>query len=163
MRTSAFIDGANLGFMQRNLDLAIDFAAMREHFESYGTLVDCIYYIGTDASNEGQYRFLDMLTRSGFSIESKPMRTITNDDGTTRNKANLDIEIVLDMFNLIDTYDQAILVSGDGDFERPLRQLRARAKRFKVIAADSMVSMDLRRVAGPHFIDLESIRDEIER
>jgi uncharacterized LabA/DUF88 family protein len=46
--------------------------------------------------------------------------------GRSKKKANLDIEIVLDIFNTIDHYDMAVFISGDGDFERVLRLLKAR-------------------------------------
>jgi len=35
-------------------------------------------------------------------------------------KANLDIEIVVDMFNTVEQYDRVVLFSGDGDFERAI-------------------------------------------
>ena len=50
----------------------------------------------------------------------------------------MDVEIVLDMFNTVDSYDMAILVSGDGDFERALNLLRARGKRFIVVSTDEI-------------------------
>jgi uncharacterized LabA/DUF88 family protein len=84
-------------------------------------------------------------------------------DGTSTQKANLDIEIVLDMFNTIDHYDLAMLVSGDGDFERPLQLLRARGKRFLVLSTLGFVARELREVAGMHYIDFEDIREHVER
>jgi uncharacterized LabA/DUF88 family protein len=46
---------------------------------------------------------------------TKPIKTIYDSStGKFIQKANLDIEIVLDMFNTIDNYDVAVLVSGDG-------------------------------------------------
>jgi uncharacterized LabA/DUF88 family protein len=63
----------------------------------------------------------------GFALVTKQLKTIMQADGTQTQKANLDIEIVLNMSNTIDHYDMAMLVSGDGDFEWPLQLLRARA------------------------------------
>jgi uncharacterized LabA/DUF88 family protein len=84
-------------------------------------------------------------------------------DGTPTQKANLDIEMVLDMFNTIDHYDLATLVSGDGDFERPLQLLRARGKRFIVLSTQGFIARELREVAGMHFIDFQDIRERVER
>lgn len=84
-------------------------------------------------------------------------------DGTPTQKANLDIEIVLDIFNTIDLYDMAILVSGDGDFERPLQLLRVRGKRFLVLSTQGFVARELREVAGMHYIDFQDIRESVER
>lgn len=78
-------------------------------------------------------------------------------------KANLDIEIVLDMFNSIEHYDMAVLVSGDGDFERPLQLLRARGKKFLIMSTQGFVAREIREVAGMHFIDFEDIKSEIQK
>lgn len=78
-------------------------------------------------------------------------------------KANLDIEIVLDMFNSIEHYDMAVLVSGDGDFERPLQLLRARGKKFLIMSTQGFVAREIREVAGMHFIDFEDIKCEIQK
>ena len=100
----------------------------------------------------------------GYSLVTKPIKTIyDSSSGKFIQKANLDIEIVLDMFNTIDLYDTAILVSGDGDFDRALRLLRARGKRFKVLASPHFVATELREMAGMHLIDMETIRAEIEK
>ena len=163
LRVSAFIDGSNFFYAQRRLNMKIDFRKFRHFIDSYGDVINCIYYTGFDSTDEGQYRFLDMLSYNGFSVEKKELKLITQEDGSTYRKANLDIELVLDMFNLIDTYDLAFVVTGDGDFERPLQHLRARGKHFKVLSTDDMMASELRRVVGPHFVDLAAIRHHIER
>lgn len=165
-RVSVFVDGANFFYMQKDdLRWFVDTKKLLKYCERFGTLVDAFYYVGKDTSPEAsQQSFLSALTYMGYSLVTKPLKTIY--DGTNRQvvqKANLDIEIVLDMFNTIDSYDMAVLVSGDGDFDRALRLLRARGKRFKVIASQHFVASELRDVAGMHLIDMESIRNEIEK
>lgn len=100
----------------------------------------------------------------GFSLVTKNIKTIYDTKtGTTKKKATLDIEIVLDMFNTIEHYDKAILISGDGDFERALTLLKARGKKFSVIATDAFIARELLAVAGRHYTKLDEIRAEIER
>ncbi len=90
-------------------------------------IIDAYYYVGEEnPPDTRQQGFLTALADIGYSIITKELKIIVLDDGREIRKANLDIEIVLDMFNTIENYDMAILVSGDGDFERPLRLLRAR-------------------------------------
>jgi uncharacterized LabA/DUF88 family protein len=67
------------------------------------------------------------------------------------------------MFNTIDHYDLAMLVSGDGDFARPLQLLWARGKRFIVLSTQGFVARELREVAGMHCIDFPDIREQVER
>jgi uncharacterized LabA/DUF88 family protein len=109
--------------MQRDrLHWWIDLRKLLEFARSKGELVDAFYYIGVDVPPDArQQAYLDTVTRLGFSLVTKQLKTIIQADGTPMQKANLDIEIVLDMFNTIDHYDIAVLVSGDGDFERPLQ------------------------------------------
>jgi uncharacterized LabA/DUF88 family protein len=52
---------------------------------------------------------------------------------------------------------------GDGDFERPLRLLRARGKRFIVMSPRRFIARELKEVAGMHFIDFEDIRGEVQK
>lgn len=165
MRVAVFVDGANYFFMQRNLGWHIDAKKLLTFCERYGELEDAYYYIGTDAPPEAQQQaYLNALANMGYSLVTKNIKTIHDaETGDLKQKANLDIEIVLDMFNTIDNYDMAILVSGDGDFERALELLRARGKKFKVIATSSMVAKEIRSLCGMHYIDFQDIKEHVEK
>lgn len=127
-----------------------------------GEIVDAFYYIGRGTPpEEKQRKYLDILPSLGYTVYTKEIKTIYQDDGTTTQKANLDIEIVLDMFNTIDHYDMAVLLSGDGDFERPLSLLRARGKKFLVLSTQGFIASELRKVAGMHFIDFNDIKEKV--
>ena len=75
----------------------------------------------------------------------------------------MDIEIVLDMFNTIEHYDMAVLVSGDGDFERPMNLLKARGKRYLVMATRMFIARELREAVGMHYEDFRDIRELVEK
>ena len=89
--------------------------------------------------------------------------SISNKTGNVKKKANLDIEIVMDIFNTIEHYDRAVLISGDGDFERVLKLLKAKGKQFTVIATDNFIARELREVAGRHYINLAEIKSDVIR
>lgn len=165
MRVSLFVDGANFFYMQRDrLHWWIEPRKLLDFGRTKGDLVDAFYYTAVDVPPEArQQAYHDALTGMGFVLVTKNLKTILQTDGTQTQKANLDIEIVLDMFNTIDHYDMAVLVSGDGDFERPLQLLRARGKRFLVMSTRGFVAKELREVAGMHYIDVQDIRDTLER
>lgn len=167
MRVSVFVDGANFFFMQRDgLKWFADPKKMLEFIENrYGEIADAFYYIGKDAPPDArQQAFLSALPEMGFSVVTKQIKTIYDSKtGTIRKKANLDIEIVLDMFNTIDSYDLAVLVSGDGDFDRALQLLKARGKRTVVISTENFIATELRATAGRHYIDLASVEAQIRK
>jgi len=166
MRVSVFLDGANFFFMQRDkLQWFADPKKLLDYLGKYGDIVDAFYYIGQDAPPEAkQQKFIDALPYMGYALVSKQIKEIYDSKtGATKRKANLDIEIVLDMFNTIEHYDMAVLISGDGDFERALQLLRARGKQILVIATEGFIARELRSLAGRHYTDLKDIRAEIER
>lgn len=166
MRISVFLDGANFFYMQKEaLHWFADPKRILDFIGQKGEIIDAFYYIGQDAPPEAKQRaFLDALPLMGYSLVTKQIKTIFDTKtGTQKRKANLDIEIVLDMFNTIENYDMAVLISGDGDFERALMQLRARGKHFMVIATDRFMARELLSVAGRHYIRFEDIRHEVEK
>jgi uncharacterized LabA/DUF88 family protein len=67
------------------------------------------------------------------------------------------------MFNIIDRYDMAILISGDSDFERAVQQLKSRGKEVKVISGRGCVSSELVFAAGVNYVDFDEIRSLVER
>lgn len=166
IRVAVFIDGSNFFYMQtKDLGQFLDPKKLLEFVSQYGEVTDAYYYTGEDDLQDARQRsYLDALTHIGYSLVTKRIKSIFDPTtGTTKRKANLDIEIVLDMFNTIDNYDMAILVSGDGDFERALQLLKSRGKLFKVIATDNFLASEIRRVAGMHYINLTEIADKLKK
>ena len=162
-RTAVFVDGSNLYYTQKKLGWDISSERLLDFCKEFGDVVEAVYYTGT--SNESKQRkFHDWLAYTGFSLVTKPLKTIVDHaTGQSTQKANLDIEIVLDMFNMIDRYDMAILVSGDSDFERAIQQLKSRGKEVKVISTRGCVASELVRATGINYIDLLAIREIVER
>lgn len=164
-RVSIFVDGANFFYMQKDrLHWWIDPRRLIEWVKAeVGSVQDAFYYIATDVNSDPQQDgFLKALTYMGYSLVTKELKTINTPDGE-RKKANLDIEVVVDMFNTIDHYDTAVLVSGDADFERALQTLRTRGKKFLVLSTQGFVAREIRAVAGMHFVDFQEIRNELEK
>ena len=162
-RVAVFFDGANCFYAQKDLEWKIDLEKFLGYCQNYGEVVEAIYYTGVTAETN-QRKYLDKLAHIGYSLVTKPVKTMLDyDSGKSVQKANLDIEIVLDMFAMIDRYDIAILVSGDGDFERAIQHLKARGKEVKVISTRGKVAAELVYAVGVNYIDFNSIRENVER
>lgn len=162
-RIAIFVDGSNYFYTQKVLGWKVDSERLLDYCKGYGEVVEAIYYTG--ASNEiKQIKYLNFLAYNGYSLVTKPIKTITDHlTGQTIQKSNLDIEIVLDMFNMIDRYDMAILISGDGDFERALQQLKSRGKEVKVISTRGCVASELVHTTGINYVDFLAIKETVER
>jgi uncharacterized LabA/DUF88 family protein len=165
-RIAVFVDGSNLFYLQKSkLNVRFDLKKLLEYIGRFGDVVYACFYTGQDlqAEDNKQQGFIDKLPHLHFSVVTKPLKTIHDvvTGNPIKQKANLDVEIVLDMFNTIDNYDMAVLISGDGDFVRPLELLRAKGKTFKVLAIHETIARELLRLAGMDYIDFRDILEHI--
>ena len=161
MRISIFVDGNNYFYLRKkNLGWSIDFRKLIEHYGKMGDVVDAFYYSAIDMSRPLNSFFM-ALPHSGFALVSKPLKTIGN-DGDAYQKGNLDVEIVMDLLTTIDNYDMAVLISGDGDFARPLEFLRARGKRFQVLSHPAVVAKELLAVVGMHYVNIATLEEDLK-
>lgn len=163
-RVALFVDGANMFYLQRKLGFHIDYKKLLDYFTEGKELYNAFYYTGLNAPSEVKDRkFLEAMTYIGYTVRTKHIKEIVDSEsGETIQKANLDIEIVIDMFNTVDQYDVAILLSGDGDFERAVELIRTKGKRVIAASTKGMASYELVN-AVDKYIDLAFIRDRIEK
>lgn len=162
-RIALFIDGANVYAAARRLGWNFDHRKILEHFRAGGTLHNAFYYTAVPAHpDDKQKRFVDALTYMGYTVRTRPLREVTDEHGETQRRASLDIFLVTDLLTTADRFDTAILLTGDGDFERPVEVLRARGKRVVVASIPEMTSYELRNAAD-EYVDLSTLRPEVER
>ena len=92
-----------------------------------------------------QQGFIRMLNRNGYQVVKKPVRVFA--DGNT--KADLDIELAIDMLTLADRCERMVLVSGDSDFVPVIRAVGMRGvrDRSRRLAAALCVHVDGRTSA----------------
>lgn len=105
----AFIDSQNVNLAIRELGWKLDFARFRVYLKDKFEVEKAYIFIGFMPSNKDLYAYLQ---ESGFICIFRP--TLTYKDGTT--KGNCDAELVLQTMLDYNEYNQAVIVSGDGDF-----------------------------------------------
>jgi uncharacterized LabA/DUF88 family protein len=147
-----FVDVANIYYAARGQDLDVDYVAMLKHATKGRDLIRAYAYSGLDPENENQRKFIDFLGKNGYKVLTKDIRKF----GDGRVKANLDIELVVDLFRLADRMDIAVIVSGDGDFAPAIKALQDKGVRCEVISFKPNTSSDLIAVAD-EFIDIQKI------
>gem|GEM_PF-482964 len=164
-KVSIFVDGSNMFYSQRELGWHFEYNKILQYFTKGNELVNAFYYTGYDGDFGSEREdFFKALMRMGFTVRIKKIKSMW-DRKTGREvvKSNLDVEIVIDMFNTINHYDTAILFSGDGDFERAVELLRSRGKKVVVVAVDTMTALELRNAVGHHFVNLREMRGHFEK
>lgn len=152
-RVAIFIDEANLRLSALHLGLELlDYADLLTFLKGQSSSFQAFFYTGVDSSNQHRQKLLWRLQRLGYQIVSKEI--IKRADGT--RKANLDVELALDLVELANTYDTAILASGDGDFAPAIERIQRLGKRVEVVAYRATTSQKLLELADNYF-NLETL------
>ena len=157
-RVAVFIDGNNLFHAARFHNIDIDYNKLLRVLLGDGRLLRAFFYTGVDAGAERQQGFLLWMRRNGFRVVQKELKTFY--DGT--RKANLDVEITVDMLTLAGRYNTAVLVSGDEDFVYAVNAVAYKGCRVEVAGFRSNTAPKLIDVAD-YFIDLGEIADRIRK
>lgn len=165
-RVGLFIDGANFYGASKALGLEIDYKALLAWASEQSRLVRAFYY--TTLFDDYEFSpirpLVDWLEYNGFTIITKAAREYVDAHGNKRVKGNVDIDIAIDMLEMSDRLDHAVLFSGDGCFCPLVEAVQRRGIKVSVISTlktdRAMVSDDLRRQAD-QFIDLMDISDKI--
>jgi len=168
-RVAIFIDGWNFAkATYEGLGIRVDFKRLLSTLAGGRTLLRAFYYIGEwtpenyammhdlrrvrlglDVSeppdpNEAERKrmqqqgFIRMLNRNGYQVVKKPVKVFA--DGNT--KADLDIELAIDMLTLADRCERMVLVSGESDFVPVVRAVGARGVRIEVVGSQQPFAYD---------------------
>jgi uncharacterized LabA/DUF88 family protein len=164
-RLSIFVDGNNMFYAQQKNGWFFDPRRVLEYFlteHPNTTLINAFWYTGLKDPQD-QRGFRDALISLGYTVRTKILKEYYDDNsGRYSQKANLDIEIVIDMFNTVEQYDRVVLFSGDGDFERAIELLRSKSTHITVVSTEGMIARELRN-ATDRYIDLNLMRNKIEK
>ena len=149
---AVFVDVANIFYAAKAAGADIDYVTLLKSAVAGRDFVRAYAYTGLDPENENQRQFHAFLARSGYKVVSKDIRKY----GDGRIKANLDIELVVDLMRTARNLDIAVVVSGDGDFAPAIRAVQQQGIRVEVISFRGNTSSDLIEVAD-QFIDIAQI------
>ncbi len=149
---AVFVDVANIFYAAKAAGVDIDYTTLLKTATAGRDFVRAYAYTGLDPDNDNQRQFHSFLARSGYKVVSKDIRKY----GDGKVKANLDIELVVDMMRTAQNLDIAVVVSGDGDFAPAIRAVQQMGVRVEVISFRGNTSSDLIEVADT-FIDITQI------
>ena len=105
----AFVDSQNVNLAINSLGWKLDWSRFRVHLRDKYHVKTAYLFVGFVPTNQELYTFLQ---QAGFVLIFKP--TLVLPDGGV--KGNVDAELVLQAMIDYPDYDQAVIVTGDGDF-----------------------------------------------
>lgn len=156
-KVALFIDLGNLYFAARKLSIRVDYTRMVEVLTKSRRLLRSFAYAGVDPQNPESQGYLTWMKRHGFRVVTKHLRRFP--DGTV--KANLDVELAIDMLMIAPHIDTAVLVSGDGDFVRLVEAVQFKGVRVEVVGLAEMTAIALIDVADT-FTELSELVPNIQ-
>ncbi|MGQ2985481.1 LabA-like NYN domain-containing protein [Flavobacterium sp.] len=173
-RIAVFIDASNLWEAQKTKGRFFDFEKLRAFIRTTYTAqsIEVFYYTaypanGTrDYSLDGKHKFFTYLSKAlGFIIRKKQLKRITvqTDMGAViQEKGNMDVEMAIDILHHLNTYDIAVLFSGDSDFLALVSYLRNRGKKVYIYSSKNNISEEL-RTGADGYTDVLKIKEDIWR
>lgn len=154
----AFIDSQNVHKgTKRDLGWEIDWERFRTYLREKYDVAKAYVFMGFIPDYQKLY---NRLQEAGFIIQFKPVVIVDNDSV----KGNVDADIVLQIMLDYDTYDQAILVSSDGDFYSVVQYLYKNNKLKTVFSAHRKTcSKLLRKNAKEKMMYLDTLENKLKK
>ena len=118
MNTYAFIDGQNLHLGISALGWQLDYKRFRVYLKDKYGVHETFYFLGYVAERKDLYEYLQ---RCGSTLIFKEV----SQDIDGKIKGNIDVDLTTHVMLKLPEYDQAILVTSDGDFAPLVEHLLA--------------------------------------
>ncbi|MBM2817813.1 MAG: hypothetical protein HW401_403 [Parcubacteria group bacterium] len=152
----AFIDGQNLYLAIQELGWKLDYKKFRIYLREKYAVDKAYMFMGFLPANQELYNFLQTV---GFVLIFKPV--LENDKNIV--KGNCDAELVLQAMIDINSYNQALIITGDGDFYCLVKHLDINNKLLKVLSPSMHnCSSLLTKIAGNKISFVSDLRKKLE-
>jgi len=154
----AFIDSQNLNLGIQNLGWNLDYKKFRIYLQEKYKVTTAYLFIGFIPENQDLY---SSLQKDGYVLIFKPV--LPNKDG--KHKGNVDADLVLQA--MIDYYenkfDQAVIVTSDGDFYCLVKYLYEKG-RLKMVLSPYVKTCSslLRKTAKEKIVFMDNLKKKLE-
>gem|GEM_PF-282366 len=108
-------------------------------------------------------RFYMKIEKFGYTLVLKPVKNFFDPEGLPIRKANCDVDMAFFLMRDHDTFDRAMILSGDGDFLPVLKYLKGQRKEVMILARANRTAREMKRFAGDKFLDFEYLRERLKR
>jgi uncharacterized LabA/DUF88 family protein len=169
------VDGHSMYYAQQKLGWFFDPRRLLTFADSQPGLElgSAFWYAGLkDATDQRPFR--DALTSLGYTVRTRFLRELPGGNEEPRHgdqrhpdhrqyvRANLDVEVAIDLLTVAPRTDEVWLLSGSRDLDRLLEVLRAQGLKITLITTEGMVARELRNAAD-RFLDLATLKPELEK
>lgn len=107
-------------------------------------------------------RFYLKLKEFNYDLYLKPVKSYEQEDGSTKRKANCDVDMAFYLMKEKDNFDKAIILSGDGDFLPVLKYLKSLGKEIVILARAKRTAKEIKQFAGSNFRDFTRLKKRLE-
>ena len=107
-------------------------------------------------------RFYVHLDKFGYNLFLKPVKLYEQEDGTTKRKANCDVDMAFHLMKEKDNFNRAIILSGDGDFLPVLKYLKKTGKEVIILSRSERTAKEIKKFAGSNFKDFQYLRERLK-
>lgn len=144
MRLGVFIDVSNLYYCihKRYNNRKLDYKKYYDYISNMGEIKQAIAY-GAQMKDEAR-NFIHCLDQIGFQAKYKKPKEFNN-RGQIRHKADVDVEIVMDIVKRIDSFDRIVLGCADSDLAPMVEWVQE--KGINVIVCATGISHELKETA----------------
>ena len=152
----AFIDSQNLNLGINKLNWKLNFKKFRIYLKEKYKVSQAFLFIGFIPENRDLY---SSLQKDGYILIFKPV--LFNSE--RQPKGNVDADLVLQAMIEFDNFDQAIIVSSDGNFYCLVKYLYEKGKLSRVISPDvKNCSKLLKKTAKEKIVFMDNLRNKLE-
>lgn len=110
-----------------------------------------------------QARFYRKLESFGYALFLKPVKRFEKGEfSVPQRKANCDVDLTLETMVHSDSFDRAIVLSGDGDFLPLYKHLEELGKNVFVLSRTARTAREVKRHMGSRFIEIRKLKNQIE-
>ncbi len=164
-RVGIFIDGENIHYSAKHMNMRLDYLKMCEKLADGRRLVRSHFYTAISHESAGKIDFVNFLKLNGFRVITKEVKLMGEGEtpvARSTSKGNLDMLMALDVFELLENLDTVIICTGDGDYVPLCEAVARRGKHVEVCALREMTSTDLISVSDEYTDLRRSGQDDLE-
>lgn len=161
-KAGVYIDGSNIYHDGMKAGWQVDYYKLKQFIKRKYEIITIKYYnsIGYEKDRAGKYlkdrggkhiisqatqKFENALQKMGYEVISKPLKFIKGKESIASNK--LDGDLMIDALLEHQQWDELILLSGDSDFERLVKEISKMEKNVLIFSFDSRMAHELRMLS----------------